>query len=71
MAEIGDMDLYSVEELADKLNLAERTVRKLLREGEIKGRKLGKRWYVSGEWLREYFSDTEAEYQDSDKEEVS
>jgi len=66
MTKIGDMELYSVEELAEKLGLAERTVRKLLREGTIKGRKLGKRWYVSGDWLRDYFSEADKQ-EKSDK----
>lgn len=64
MSEIGDMELYNVEEVAEKLGMAERTVRKLLREGEIKGRKLGKRWYVTSKWLQEYFSVPETESQE-------
>jgi len=64
MSEIGDMELYNVEEVSEKLGLAERTVRKLLRQGEIKGRKLGKRWYVTDKWLQEYFSVPEGEVKD-------
>ena len=57
--EVGDLKLYDVEELADLLHIQERTVRKLLREGTLKARKLARKWYVSEETLKEYFSQTD------------
>lgn len=60
--ELGDVELYTVLELSKKLDLSERTVRKLIREGTLKGRKLGKKWYVSDKFLKEYFLDVEAQY---------
>ena len=62
--QIGDLKLFEVEDLAETLGLHDRTIRKLLREGRLRGRKLGKRWYVTEESLKAYFSDTEAQYQD-------
>ena len=38
--------IYSVKEAADKLEISERRVRKLLEEKRIKGRKLGRDWVV-------------------------
>jgi len=37
-------------------NIQDRTIRKLLREGSLKARKLAMRWYVSEESLKVYFS---------------
>ncbi len=62
--QIGDLRLFEVEDLAESLGLHERTVRQLLREGRLRGRKLGKRWYVTEESLKAYFSDTDAQYQE-------
>lgn len=53
--QIGNLTLYTVEELSELLNIQERSIRKFLREGQIKGRKLANRWYVTEEALRAYF----------------
>ncbi len=63
--QIGDLKLFEVEDLAETLGLHDRTIRKLLREGRLRGRKLGKRWYVTEESLKAYFRDTEAQYQEA------
>lgn len=54
--QVGDMTLYEVEELAEMLGVGAPTIRRYLREGRLKGRKLAKRWYVSEENLKEYFN---------------
>jgi len=61
--QIGDIRLYSVEDLSEMLNIQKVTVRKYIREGRLKGRKLARRWYVPEENLAEYFrgSDTKPE----------
>ena len=53
--QVGDMKLYDVEELAGMLSVGLPTIRRYLREGRLKGKKLAKRWYVSEENLKEYF----------------
>jgi len=58
---IGDIKLYTVEELSELLDIQETTIRKYLREGRIRGRKMAKRWYISEENLASYFSQTEPE----------
>lgn len=60
---IGDLELYDVQELAGILGLQVLTVRRMLKAGKIRGRKLAKRWYVTSESLREYFQLSEAEAQ--------
>jgi len=57
--EVGNLKLYDVEELSEMLHIQERTVRKLLRDGTIKAKKLARKWYVSEESIREYFSETD------------
>ena len=56
---IGDLELYDVEELAELLGIQAKTIRKLLREGRIRGRKLARRWYVSAASIEEYFGQQE------------
>lgn len=52
---IGDLILYSVDDLHDLLGVSKMTLRAYLREGRIKGRKLGVSWYVTEDAIREYF----------------
>lgn len=46
--------LYSVEDLVGMLNISERTVRAYLREGKIRGRKIGLSWRVTEENLKNF-----------------
>lgn len=57
--EVGDLKLYDVQELSELLHIQDRTIRKLLREGTLKARKLARKWYVSEDSLKEYFSQAE------------
>ena len=38
--------MYSVKETANKLGISDRRVRRLLEEGRLKGKKLGRDWVV-------------------------
>lgn len=58
--QVGDMKLYDVEEVAEMLDVGSPTIRRYLREGKLKGKKLAKRWYVSEENLKDYFLQPEA-----------
>lgn len=53
--QLGSLTLYSVDDLHEQLGLSKMTIRTYLREGKIRGRKLGVKWYVTEEALREYF----------------
>ena len=57
--QIGNLTLYTVEELSEALGIQEKSVRKFLRQGQIKGRKLANRWYVTEDALRAYFEQPE------------
>lgn len=54
--QIGTLTLYSVDDLHAQLGLSKMTIRAYLREGKIRGRKLGVKWYVTEEALRDYFA---------------
>lgn len=56
---IGNLVLYSVDELHEHLGLSKLTLRAYLRDGKLKGRKLGVGWYVSEDSLREFFNYSE------------
>jgi excisionase family DNA binding protein len=47
-------EYYLVEDLARILPISENTVRQYLREGRIRGQKLGVLWYVSNQNLRAF-----------------
>lgn len=54
---IGNLTLYSIDDLSELLDLSKMTLRAYLREGRIRGRKLGVSWYVTEEAIREYFDE--------------
>ena len=56
---IGGLTLYSVDDLHEQLGLSKLTIRAYLREGKLKGRKLGVQWFVTEEAIREYFEQPE------------
>ena len=57
--QLGDLTLSDVPELAELLDVQEKTVRAYLRAGRLQGRKLAKKWYVSLDSLKDYFEQPE------------
>lgn len=55
---IGSLTLYSVDDLHDMLGVSKMTLRSYLREGRLKGRKLGVQWFVTEEAIRSYFDES-------------
>ena len=53
--ELGNVKLYSVTELSERLGVHIQTVRRLLKSGQLRGRKLARKWYVTEDSLRDYF----------------
>ena len=60
---LGKVTLFTVEELAERLDVQERTIREYLREGKLQGRKLAGRWYVTDEAIADYFRGVERPYE--------
>ncbi len=67
--EIQEKALYKDEELAELFDLPINSIRELLKRGHIKGRKIGKRWLVSGKALLRLFEEAEARPQSNQKRE--
>ena len=49
-----DKELYSVKELGEILPITPLTIRAYIREGKIRGRKVGVLWYVAKEDLEAF-----------------
>ena len=56
---IGSLTLYSIDDLHEMLDISKMTLRAYLREGRLKGRKLGVSWFVTENAIREYFEEAE------------
>lgn len=53
---LGDLTLFDVMELSKKFAVNPVTVRGYMRSGRLKGRKIGRKWYLTEQALREYFN---------------
>lgn len=58
---LGRKKLYSVKELAEILPITPLTIREYIRKGKIRGRKIGKNWYVSKADLEKFLDGDEQE----------
>ncbi|MBS1257688.1 MAG: hypothetical protein MAG551_00733 [Candidatus Scalindua arabica] len=54
--QLGELKLYSLQELTKALGLTTHTLRAYIRQGKLRARKAGTRWFVSEDSLREYFN---------------
>jgi len=52
---IGDLTLYSVKALSEKLQVSKDTVKNYLKAGKLQGKKLAGKWYISEQAVKEYF----------------
>lgn len=51
------MKIYNTEDLAEILDLHVVTVRRMIKEGDIKGKKVGRKWIVTENQLQRYLED--------------
>jgi len=61
MKQFGDIKLYDVQEIAKIFDMTPQSVRKFFKTGRIKARKVGTRWYVTEEAIREFLLGEQAE----------
>jgi excisionase family DNA binding protein len=54
--QIGDIKLYSVDDLHDALDVNERTLREWFNKGRLKGQKIGTKWYITEENLKRFLN---------------
>lgn len=57
--QIGDIKLYSVQDLHEALDVNERTVRDWFNKGRLRGRKIGTEWHISEENLKLFLNGEE------------
>ena len=55
---IDGLILYDIKQASKLLQLCTKTMRLLLKTGKIKGKKIGKKWLVSADAIKEYFNET-------------
>jgi len=56
MTEIGDLKLFSIKEASALLGFQYESLRRYVKEGKIKARKLGVRYLISEDSLKDYFN---------------
>jgi len=56
---IGELEFFSVTELAEAFDTTELTIRSYIGKGGLKARKIGQRYFVSTKALAEYFDQQE------------
>lgn len=54
--QIGDIKLYSVQDLHDALGVNERTIRDWFNKGRLRGQKIGTEWHITEENLRKFLN---------------
>lgn len=54
MIKVDDLVVYDVKECAEMLNISEQTVRKYIRNGSLKGQKVGGKQYVTEDTIKEF-----------------
>lgn len=52
---IGNLTIFDVDELSDKLGVTKITIRNYLKEGRLIGKKVGGNWFVSEDSLKQFF----------------
>ncbi len=58
---IRDINLYSVPELSQRLNVTTVTIRNYLKQGKLKGQKVMGRWFISDKDIVGFFNDVPLE----------
>jgi len=52
---VDDIEIYTVEEVAELLEFRQETIRRMLREGRLTGKKIGNRWFITDADLKKLF----------------
>jgi len=50
----GEIELLKIEDIAEGTGICTETVRRYIRQGKIKARKIGRRYYVSKDSFKEF-----------------
>lgn len=63
--QLGELKLYSLKELSKALGLTTFTLRAYIRQGKLRARKAGTRWFITEDSLKEYFRGTQKPKKDT------
>lgn len=55
--ELNELDVYSSDEVAEKLKVKEENILDLIKKKKIKGKKIGEKYFISGDELRKYLDE--------------
>ena len=54
--QVGSLTLYTSEEIAEALGVTSVTLREYIKNGNIRGQKIGGKWYIPEESLNSFFT---------------
>jgi excisionase family DNA binding protein len=54
MKSFNGVNMYTVRDLSEKFGVSQNTIVKYLREGRIRGQKIGQSWYITEENLGKF-----------------
>ena len=57
--QLGEIKLYSLKELSKTLGITTFTLRTYIRQGKLRARKMGTKWLITEDALKEYFDNTQ------------
>lgn len=61
MIKIDDLEAYTNQEISEKLGISVYTVRKYIKDGKLRAKKIGGHWYVTKDILKEFIAVPEKE----------
>ena len=67
--EVGGIKAFTVKDICELLNVTPQSVRKYLKSGDIKARKIGAKWIVTEEAIRAFMNGEKPEAKKEYKEE--
>ena len=54
---LGELKLYALKELSKSLGITTFTLRTYIRQGKLRARKMGTKWLITEDALKEYFKE--------------
>ena len=61
MPEVGGINVFTVRELSELFTLSPQSIRRYLKDGKIRAKKVGTKWLVTEEAIREFLTGDEEE----------
>lgn len=65
MTNLGELRAFTVKEVADNFGVTIMTIRNYIKSGKLKARKVGVKYYITEDNLREFFEGVEPAKEDN------